>query len=164
MIIGEKRLTINSPGAQRVETVRRFFRPPVAGLILGRQDMFKRIANGFKIRKESRKLENWFSVTWDEEYIYRNVSPPGKDPWSDNFKWADIESICFEATDYMYSDDLYFFTTERPEGLVIPTEASGGSELWKLVIEKNLFDAELAIQAVTSREGFFCWPERQHRC
>lgn len=120
--------------------------------------MFKKIANWFEARGESRKLENWFSVTWDDEYIYRNVSPPGKDAWSDQFRWADIERICFEATDYRYSDDIYFFTAERSESYVIPTEAKDGAELWGLVIEKNLFDAELAVKAATSPKGMFCWP------
>lgn len=120
--------------------------------------MFKKIKNWFKARQESRKLENWFFVTWDDEYIYRNVSPPGKDAWNDKFKWADIKCICFEATDYMYSDDLYFFTTNRPESYVIPADARGGSELWEQVIARNLFDAQLAIRAATSAEGMFCWP------
>ena len=121
--------------------------------------MFSKIANWFKSRKESRKLENWFSVHWDEEYIYRAVSPPGEEAWNDSFKWADIERICFEATDYMYSDDIYIFTTERPESYVIPIEAKGGSALWDLILSKKLFDAELAIKAATSTEGTYCWPE-----
>jgi hypothetical protein len=120
--------------------------------------MLKKLAGWFRAREESKKLENWFSVTWDDEYIYRNVSPPGKEAWNDEFRWADIERICFEATDYMYSDDIYIFTTERPESYVIPTESDGGSELWDLVIDKKLFDAELAIKAATSPEGMFCWP------
>ena len=121
--------------------------------------MLKRLVSWFKAREESKKLENWFSVTWDDEYIYRDVAPPGKAAWSDKFKWHDIERICFQATDYMYPDDIYFFTTERPESYVVPTEAKGGSELWAMVIEKRLFDAELAIKAVTSSKGLFCWPE-----
>lgn len=121
--------------------------------------MFRKIANWFKAIKERNKLENWFIVTWDDEYIYRNVSPPGKAAWDDQFRWADIESICFEATDYMFSDDLYFFTTDRPESYVIPIEAKGGAELWERVIEKKLFDADLAIKAATSPGGIFCWPE-----
>lgn len=120
--------------------------------------MFKRVTNWFKAREESNKLENWFQVNWDDEYIYLNVSPPGKETWDDKFRWIDIEQICFEATDYMYSDDMYFFTTHRAESYVIPTEAKGGDDLWKLIIDKKLFDAELAIKAMTSSEGMFCWP------
>lgn len=120
--------------------------------------MFKRIKSWFKAREENQKLENWFFVTWDDEYIYMDVSPPGKAAWSDKFKWADIERICFEATDYMFSDDLYFFTAGRSESYVIPTEAKGGCEIWQLVIEKKLFDAELAAKAITSLGGVFCWP------
>jgi len=121
--------------------------------------MIKRFVGWLKARDESKKLENWFSVSWDTEYIYRNVAPPGKQPWSDKFRWSDIERICFDATDYMYSDDIYFFTSERPESYVIPTEAKGGEELWSLVLEKGLFDADLAIKAATSPEGMFCWPD-----
>lgn len=121
--------------------------------------MLNRLLSWLKARKESKKLENWFSVTWDDEYIYRSVSPPGNDAWSDKLKWEDIERICFEATDYMYPDDIYFFTTERPESYVVPTEAKGGSDLWAMVIEKRLFDAELAIKAAASSGGLFCWPD-----
>ncbi|HEY9031950.1 MAG TPA: hypothetical protein VIM93_11360 [Kangiella sp.] len=120
--------------------------------------MIKKIKAWLKAREQSKKLENWFSVTWDNEYIYRHVAAPGKEPWSDKFRWSEIERICFEATDYMFSDDIYFFTTERQESYVIPTEAKGGGELWKLILDKNLFDAELAIKAVTSPGGMFCWP------
>jgi len=120
--------------------------------------VLKNISKWFKTKKEVQKLENWFSVTWDNEYIYMAVSPPGKEAWDDQFKWKDIERICFESTDYMYSDDMYFFTTERPESYVIPIEAKGGTELWNLVIERELFDAELAAEAATTPEGMFCWP------
>jgi len=120
--------------------------------------MIKMITNWFRARKESKKLENWFKVSWDDEFIYRSVSPPGKESWDDKFRWDEIERICFEATDYLYSDDLYFFTTERPESYVIPTEAKGGTQLWDLVLKKGLFDPELAVKAATSVEGTFCTP------
>ena len=58
----------------------------------------------------------------------------------------------------MFSDDLYFFTKLRPESYVIPLEAKGADNLWSLIIEKKLFDAEMAIKAVTSGEGIYCWP------
>jgi len=121
--------------------------------------MIRKLIAWFKAREECRKLENWFSVSWDEEWIYRSVFPPGKEPWSDKFRWSDIERVCFEATDPLYSDDIYFFTKDRPESYVVPTEATGGVELWNLVLDRGLFDSELAIEAATSISGMFCWPK-----
>lgn len=98
-------------------------------------------------------------MTWDEEFIYRNVSPPFKKEWSDQFCWKDVERICFEATDFLESDNLYFFTKGRDESYVIPIEAKGGNELWNIILDKELFDAEQALRAMTSVGGLFCWPE-----
>ena len=120
--------------------------------------MFKKIVDWFKSQEESKKLENWYLVEFDEEKIYRRVSPPGKEAWSDSFYWNDIERICFEAADYMYSDGLYFFTSKRSESYTIPIEAKGGSKLWVEVLERKLFDDDLAIKANTSLGGLFCWP------
>lgn len=120
--------------------------------------MFKIIKDWFKKKEDRLKLENWYFITWDEEYIYRNVSPPGKKPWSDSFKWNDIIRICFNATAPLYPDEYIFFTSERPESYLIPSEANGAFELWNVVLEKELFDSDLAIKAATSINGLFCWP------
>jgi len=58
----------------------------------------------------------------------------------------------------MYSDEIYVFTTQRPESYLIPTEAKGGSELWSEIIRRGLFGPELAIKAASSVEGLFCCP------
>lgn len=119
--------------------------------------MFKKIFRWFQAREENNKVENWFLVTWDSECIYINVSPPGEKAWSDKFRWTDIEKICFGATDYMHSDNIYFYTTTGAGCYMIPTEAKGGCELWMLVLEQKLFDIDLAVKAVRSLEGTFCW-------
>lgn len=58
----------------------------------------------------------------------------------------------------MYSDEIYVFTTQRPESYLIPTEAKGGGELWSEIMRRKLFDPELAIKAVTSIDTLYCWP------
>ena len=120
--------------------------------------MFKNITSWFRAKNEDKKLENWYFVTWDNEYIYRKVSPPGHEHWNDKFRWADIVRICFEANDYLLSDNIYFFTSERDESYVIAIEARGGSELWKIVLDKGLFDPEFYLQEATSMGGIVCWP------
>jgi len=120
--------------------------------------MLIKIKNWFKEREERLKLENWYFVRYDKEYIYRKVEAPGKEPWSDSFKWDDIIRICFNATYCLCPDEYLFFTSERPESYLIPSEANGAFELWNAVLEKELFDSELAIKAATSVNGLFCWP------
>lgn len=111
-----------------------------------------------KSYRESVELENWFVVTWDDDYIYRHVSPPIGDGYDDKFRWADIERVCFEANYPPESDNLYFFTNQRRESYTIPTEAKNGGELWLLVIEKGMFDEQLAKTAMTSPAGIFFYP------
>ena len=59
----------------------------------------------------------------------------------------------------MFPDEVYFFTSLRPESYLVPMEASGAASLWGQVIERGLFDAELAILAASAIEGVFCWPD-----
>ena len=39
-----------------------------------------------------------------------------------------------------------------------PAEAVGGSRLFKELIRKKLFDAQLASTAMGATSGLFCWP------
>jgi hypothetical protein len=108
---------------------------------------------------EIPSVETWFEVTFDADRVYMNVSPPGKDAWHQEFRWDDIIRICFKSEDLGMSDGLYFFTRARPESYVIPLEGKGGSELWVEVINRGLFDADLAIEAAGCvEEKLFCWP------
>jgi len=107
------------------------------------------------------ELSHWFRVRFDEQGVYRNVAPPDKAPWSDQFAWSDVVRVCFEARDFLESDSLYIFVRHRPESYAIPMEAEGGQALLDELIRRKLFDAELAIRAATTPEGLFCWPERE---
>lgn len=105
------------------------------------------------------KLENWYVVSWDEVFIYRTATPPKKEPWNDRIPWARIYRICFHTTDYLISDEIILFITGEEEGYIIPTEATGGNNLWSLILEKELFNSELALEALCSPEGLYCWPK-----
>ena len=123
-----------------------------------RNNMLNKLLNWFAAKKASRQISNWYVVTFDEVAICLDVSPPGKDAWSYKLRWEDIRRVCFEATDYLNSDRLHLFTGDSDENTVIPIEANGGSELWTEILDRQLFDAELAIHALTAMEGIFCWP------
>jgi hypothetical protein len=105
-------------------------------------------------------LCDWFTVTFDDQTIFLRASPPGEDPWSQQFTWDSIIRICFETQGVFGSDGIYVFTTQRPQSYVIPTEALGASELWAQFIDRKLFDAQLAIKMMTANSGLFCWPPK----
>lgn len=103
-------------------------------------------------------VSEWFGVEFDQEVVRLSAEPLGEEPWSQQFRWADIERICFRVEDITVSDGIYVFTRTRPESFAVPIEARGGKELWEEILSRGLFDAELAIEAAASTEGVFCWP------
>ena len=106
----------------------------------------------------SQPIATWYTVEFDAGQVSLIASPPGQQPWTQTFRWDEVERVCFEAGDFVASDALYLFTRLRPESYVIPIEAAGGQEFWFEIIERGFFDAELAIQVASAAEGIFCWP------
>ncbi|MCB1168157.1 MAG: hypothetical protein KDK37_15645 [Leptospiraceae bacterium] len=103
-------------------------------------------------------LQDWYHVRFDDNEVHLKTDPPDREGWEQSFTWDSIVRICFENGDWLSSDTIYVFTSERPESYVIPTEADGGSAFWGEIIGRKLFDAELAIEMATQSEGFACWP------
>ena len=106
------------------------------------------------------QLCDWFTVTFDDTTVYLRASPPGQEPWTQQFAWDSIIRICFETEGALGSDGIYVFTTQRPESYVIPTEAVGASALWSQIIDRKLFDAKLATRILTANSGLYCWPPK----
>ncbi len=104
-------------------------------------------------------LSEWYFVDWDDREVRIRASPPVGEAWEDGFVWEDVVRVCFKAEDLYLSDGIYVFTDRRPESYVVPTEAEGGSAFWEEILRRDLFDAELAIEAAGSAEGLFCWPK-----
>ena len=105
-------------------------------------------------------IKEWFHVTFDVDSIHIHIGVPERDEIRESFSWSEIIRICFKTGDFLSSDEIYIFIKSRPESYLIPTEADGGSSLWGEIIDRGLFDAELAIKAATSpADELFCWPE-----
>src|SRR5262249_3245926 len=100
----------------------------------------------------------WYHVRFDASGITRDVRPPQKAAWQDQIAWQDIARVCFKTQEFYESDEIYIFTRQRPESYLIPTEAIGGQALLQELIHRGLFDAELAIQAMSTTNELFCWP------
>ena len=108
--------------------------------------------------KRTHRLEDWFQVSFDDDRVSLRAAPPGRRSRAEEFRWASVRTISFKAEGVGLSDGIYFFTSERPESYVVPLEAHGGTELWQEVLRRGLFDADLAIEAVSSSGGIFTWP------
>lgn len=104
------------------------------------------------------EITEWYQVRFDQRAVYRNAAPPGGQPWSDEFAWNDVIRVCFHTGNLFESDELYIFTSTRPESYLIPTEAAGGSDLVNELMERKLFPAEMMCQAVLTEGELFCWP------
>jgi hypothetical protein len=103
-------------------------------------------------------IHDWYCVRFDSEHVYRDVRPPGGEPWSDCFSWASIVRVCFLTRGLYDSDELYVFTSDRPESYLMPTEADGTHALIDELIHRKLFPPDLMIQAVSTENELFCWP------
>lgn len=117
----------------------------------------------FLKRSRVRPLSEWYSVACDDEGVTLDVRPRWKRATTASFHWKDVVRVCFEARDYLQSDCVYVFTSGRAESYVIPLDAKGGKEFWGQVLDRKLFDAELAIVAAGAAVGLFCWPPPEVR-
>jgi hypothetical protein len=104
-------------------------------------------------------LSEWFRVSFHDKEILLDVRPPGRTPWEAEVRWDKIIRIAFKtAESFMDCDEIYIFTSERPESYLIPMEASGALELWNEMIKRGLFSAELAVKAASTCGRLFVWP------
>lgn len=108
--------------------------------------------------QQHRAVSEWFRVGFDDAAVSLRVSPPSRPSWEAQIEWARVVRVCFKAGDLYEPDEIYIFTDERPESYLIPTEADGGHALWDEIVRRELFDAEVAIEAMSSTNKLFCCP------
>ncbi len=105
-------------------------------------------------------LETWYHVRFDDKGITRDVH--GNKPWNDFVAWDKIIRVCFKTSiSFMDQDELYIFSSERPESYLIPMEADGALQLWNEIIRRGLFDAKRAITLASTSGELACWPPKK---
>lgn len=114
-------------------------------------------ALGPRSKGSSTVALQWFVVEFDDEAIHIAVRRRLRRSWSADIPWDSIKRVCLECRPAV-SDGIYLFTDLRPESWVVPTDATGGPELWSELIERDLFDADLAIETLGMPSGLACWP------
>ena len=122
------------------------------------KDMFLSARAFLSGSQSSRSLAEWFRVEIDETTIRLQVNSPNRSSWKAEIKWERIIRVCFKAGDLYDPDVIFVFVDERPESYAIPMEAHGASALWNEIIQRQLFDAAVAIEAAKSTNKLFCCP------
>ena len=117
------------------------------------------IARSSSQESDPRAISNWFHVSFDVTNVTLKAAPPGGTAWEQSFTWNSIVRVCFKTEGMELSDGLYIFTSQRPESFVVPTEASGGTELLNELMRRKHLPADIVIKASGSPEGtLLCWP------
>lgn len=105
------------------------------------------------------ELSEWYFVQFDEQNVYVNANPPNKESWAYQFEWQSIQRVCFEDGGLRQSDCLYIWVQNQERAYMIPTEASGGSELFGELNKRGFFPDDLMKQAASSTDGgLYCYP------
>jgi hypothetical protein len=124
----------------------------------GLKNFFQFVSAAWNQYPQSSPLSEWFQVRFDDAVISLQVKPPRRKSWAAEIKWERIIRVCFNAGDLYDPDMIYIFTDERPESYSIPSEADIEGALWNEILRRQLFDAEVAIQAMSSTNKLFCCP------
>ena len=112
-----------------------------------------------RIKRFNEPLKKWYWVVFDEHKITIKASPPGRDPWEQSVEWNRVIRVLFQGNGLEGSDEVIFWSDERPEGYVVPTECNGGSEIVNDLISRGYFASQKFTDAVLSPYGEYCWPE-----
>ena len=99
----------------------------------------------------------WFSCHLTDEGVQLSVQEPNNKPWDVSFMWNEISKVCFKAAD-LYSVDVLRIYLQDDRHYDIPLEAEGGYALWEKLIEKGLFDEEVAAELRFAENEIRCWP------
>jgi hypothetical protein len=124
----------------------------------GLKDFFRFVSAAWHQHPQSSPVGEWFQVRFDDAVISLKVKPPRRESWVAEIRWERIIRVCFSAGDLFDPDMIYIFTDERPESYSIPSEADIEGALWNEILRRELFDAEVAIQAMSSTNKLFCCP------
>jgi len=104
----------------------------------------------------------WFEVNFDADNIIISRRKLIVLKSITRISWSRIIRICFLAGDHIKFDEIYIFTDERSKSYVIPMDSFGGLQLWGEIIERKLFDPELAIKAASAHsDELICWPQEK---
>ncbi len=101
---------------------------------------------------------DWYLISFNEQVISLDVSPPGHNAWDATIGWDDIVRVCYKTGEFPEPDDIYIFVKGREQSYRIPSTASNAEGLWAEILRRGLFDAEVAVQLMATSGEIHCFP------
>ncbi len=101
---------------------------------------------------------DWYSISFDEQKISLDVRPPNLSPWKATIEWEKISRVCYKTGEFLEPDDIYIFVKDREQSYRIPSNAHNTEKLWSEILRRGLFDAEVAVQLMTTSDELRCYP------
>ncbi len=101
---------------------------------------------------------DWYSISFNEQTISFDVRPPNLSPWNATIRWDEISRVCYKTGEFPEPDDIYIFVRNREHSYRIPSTATNAEDLWAEILRRDLFDAEVAVQLLTTSNEIQCFP------
>lgn len=139
----------------------------VCFLIFGMGSLFTFWVEWFGYPKTRAYKIDWNAVSFDNEYVYRQGTLPtyrkffikvNQKAVQSNIKWSHISQVCFYSKGLYNPAEMKLVESFR-NTYIIPIDTKGGNELWTEIINRGLFDKELATEVMVSAIGEYCSPE-----
>ncbi len=99
------------------------------------------------------------SISFDESNIVIKHEKSGIESYIKKFNWEMITKICYKSYDFGAPNFLYISLKNKDENYIIPITEKGGTDFWKEVKYRGLFDQKLAIIAEGSYNQIFGWSD-----
>jgi len=117
------------------------------------------LATRFGFVPPPKPLREQLFVDFDDVGV-RMRAPDGNDErWNRAFGWSEIVRVCFRDEGLDQSDLLFIELRGKPEPVVVPTEATGGSALFGELATRGLFPEGVWRKAIGETGGrTYCWP------
>jgi hypothetical protein len=117
------------------------------------------LATRFGFVAPPKPLSERLFVDFDDAGV--RMRAPGSDDerWNGAFAWSEIVRVCFRDEGLDQSDLLLIELRGKPEPIVLPTEATGGSALFGELATRGFFPDDVWRKAIgeTGRRTY-CWP------
>jgi hypothetical protein len=109
--------------------------------------------------RRPKPLREQLAVRFDDDAVAVRVLADFESGWNQDFRWEDIERVCFTDGGLYGSDMIHVAVRGRADRAVIPTEAAGGSAFFGALSERGLFPEVVWRRAIGDTSGgTHCWP------
>ncbi|HTD04062.1 hypothetical protein [Undibacterium sp.] len=106
-------------------------------------------------------MDQKLSVEFDDNEVRVIVLEQLEATWNQEFRWNDIDRVCFKDGGLYSSDVILIELKGRQTPAVILTEARGGNDFFGALTDRGYFPEEVWRRAMGETSGaMYCWPQK----